>query len=134
MGFRNGRAPRSPVLLAALLLLACCTTMFTPRTQRAGSSAVVIPNMPMLQWGIESCGAGSLATVLQHYGNATTMHVTTPPAGLSLEYYRNVYKDLYVDTGHDIYKRIYKRAKHLMNSPSDCSARENNVVLACRRD
>ena len=56
-----------------LLLLAGCTTMFTPRTQRASSSAVVIPNMPMLQWGIESCGAGSLATVLQHYGDATTM-------------------------------------------------------------
>jgi TolA-binding protein len=73
MAFRNGRAPRSPVFLAALLLLAGCTTMFTPRTQRASSSAVVIPNMPMLKWGIESCGAGSLATVLQHYGNATTM-------------------------------------------------------------
>ncbi|HEX7140120.1 MAG TPA: tetratricopeptide repeat protein [Vicinamibacterales bacterium] len=29
--------------------------------------------MPMLKWGIESCGAGSLSTVLQHYGDTTTM-------------------------------------------------------------
>jgi predicted double-glycine peptidase len=27
----------------------------------------------MLKWGIESCGAGSLSTVLQHYGDATSM-------------------------------------------------------------
>ncbi len=27
----------------------------------------------MLKWGIESCGAGSLATVLQHYGDSTSM-------------------------------------------------------------
>ncbi len=27
----------------------------------------------MLKWGIESCGAGSLATVLEHYGDPTTM-------------------------------------------------------------
>jgi tetratricopeptide (TPR) repeat protein len=29
--------------------------------------------MPMQKWGIESCGAGSLSTVLQHYGDPTTM-------------------------------------------------------------
>ena len=29
--------------------------------------------MPMLKWGVESCGAGSLATVLQHYGDPTSM-------------------------------------------------------------
>jgi hypothetical protein len=45
----------------------------TPRTQQAGGSAAVIPNVPMLKWGIESCGAGSLSTVLQHYGEPTTM-------------------------------------------------------------
>ena len=27
----------------------------------------------MLKWGVESCGAGSLATVLEHYGDSTTM-------------------------------------------------------------
>ncbi len=57
----------------APLLLAACTTLFTPRSQHAGASATTIPNMPMLRWGIESCGAGSLSTVLQHYGDATTM-------------------------------------------------------------
>jgi len=61
--------------IAALapLLLAACTTLFTPRSQHAGTAATTIPNMPMLKWGIESCGAGSLSTVLQHYGDATTM-------------------------------------------------------------
>ena len=29
--------------------------------------------MPAQTWGIESCGAGSLSTVLQHYGDPTTM-------------------------------------------------------------
>ena len=70
---------RSPDLfmkrIAALapLLLAACTTLFTPRSQHASATATTIPNMPMLKWGIESCGAGSLSTVLQHYGDATTM-------------------------------------------------------------
>jgi len=45
----------------------------TPRSKQASPSATVIPQMPMLKWGIESCGAGSLATVLQHYGDTTSM-------------------------------------------------------------
>lgn len=45
----------------------------TPRSKQPSSSATVVPNVPMLKWGIESCGAGSLATVLQHYGDATSM-------------------------------------------------------------
>lgn len=69
----NGRALRSPVLFALSLFFSACATMFTPRTQHASSAATTIPNMPMLKWGIESCGAGSLATVLQHYGEATSM-------------------------------------------------------------
>ncbi|HEV8434489.1 MAG TPA: tetratricopeptide repeat protein [Thermoanaerobaculia bacterium] len=61
--------------IAALapLLLAACTTLFTPRSQHAGATATTIPNMPTLKWGIESCGAGSLSTVLQHYGDTTSM-------------------------------------------------------------
>src|SRR5258706_1547674 len=55
------------------ILLSACTTLFPPRSQHAGAAAVTIPNVPMLRWGIESCGAGSLSTVLQHYGEATTM-------------------------------------------------------------
>jgi len=49
-----------------------CVTI-TPRSNRPSPSANVIPQVPMLKWGIESCGAGSLATVLQHYGDATSM-------------------------------------------------------------
>lgn len=37
------------------------------------TSARVIPNVPLQSWGIESCGAGSLSSVLQHYGDTTTM-------------------------------------------------------------
>ncbi|GAC1437548.1 MAG: hypothetical protein NVSMB68_09460 [Thermoanaerobaculia bacterium] len=33
----------------------------------------MIPNVPMQKWDIESCGAGSLSTVLQHYGDPTSM-------------------------------------------------------------
>jgi Flp pilus assembly protein TadD len=33
----------------------------------------VITNVPMQKWDIKSCGAGALSTVLQHYGDATTM-------------------------------------------------------------
>ncbi|HXH90656.1 MAG TPA: hypothetical protein VNN25_03675, partial [Thermoanaerobaculia bacterium] len=58
-------------LLFTLLLTSCIT--ITPKTQHASPSASVISNVPMQHWGIESCGAGSLSTVLQHYGDATTM-------------------------------------------------------------
>ena len=64
------------LVLAALaplgLLLSACVTM-TPRSKPASPTAQVIPNVPMQKWGIESCGAGSLSTVLQHYGDATSM-------------------------------------------------------------
>jgi tetratricopeptide (TPR) repeat protein len=61
------------LLPSALCLLTSCTTLFTPRSRHAGPNATTITGMPMLKWGIESCGAGSLSTVLQHYGDATTM-------------------------------------------------------------
>jgi TolA-binding protein len=57
---------------AFLLLLTSCITV-TPKTQHASPTATVIPNVPAQHWGIESCGAGSLSTVLQHYGDMTTM-------------------------------------------------------------
>lgn len=44
-----------------------------PRSRAAGQSAAVIPGVPLLKWGVESCGAGSLSTVLQHYGDPTSM-------------------------------------------------------------
>jgi TolA-binding protein len=61
------------LLPSALCLLTSCTTLFTPRSRQAGPNATAISGMPMLKWGIESCGAGSLSTVLQHYGDTTTM-------------------------------------------------------------
>ncbi len=67
---------RSRLVLAAFaplgLLLSACVTL-APRSAPAGAAAQVIPNVPMLKWGVESCGAGSLSTVLQHYGDPTTM-------------------------------------------------------------
>src|SRR4029079_3284601 len=59
-------------LLATFCLLTSCITI-PPRSKQASSSATVIPDMPMQKWGIESCGAGSLSTVLQHYGDPTSM-------------------------------------------------------------
>jgi tetratricopeptide (TPR) repeat protein len=61
------------LLPSALCLLTSCTTLFTPRSQHTTASATAIENMPTLKWGIESCGAGSLSTVLQHYGDPTSM-------------------------------------------------------------
>jgi Tfp pilus assembly protein PilF len=67
------------LLLATLALISCIT--ITPRTEPASATATVIPNVPTQRWGIESCGAGSLSTVLQHYGDTTTMQTweTTLP-------------------------------------------------------
>src|SRR3954447_17508097 len=59
-------------LLLFPLLLGGCITM-APRSSHAGDAATVIPNVPLLKWGVESCGAGSLSTVLQHYGDPTPM-------------------------------------------------------------
>ena len=60
------------LLPSAFCLLTACVT-WTPRSHATSASATTIPNMPMQKWGIESCGAGSLSTVLQHYGDSTTM-------------------------------------------------------------
>jgi predicted negative regulator of RcsB-dependent stress response len=62
----------STFLLLLTVLLSGCITL-TPKAQHASPSATLIPNVPEQHWGIESCGAGSLSTVLQHYGNTTTM-------------------------------------------------------------
>ena len=62
--------PFLPLAFAALLT--SCITI-TPKAQRPSTTATVIPNIPVQHWGIESCGAGSLSSVLQHYGDPTTM-------------------------------------------------------------
>src|SRR5579872_3895276 len=58
--------------LLFFLLAAGCVTL-NPRSAHASPAATVIPDMPMLHWGVESCGAGSLATVLEHYGDPKTL-------------------------------------------------------------
>ena len=63
---------RRLALFFLALPIASCVT-WTPRSAHTSPAATVIPNMPMQKWGIESCGAGSLSTVLQHYGDPTTM-------------------------------------------------------------
>jgi Flp pilus assembly protein TadD len=42
-------------------------------SRKISADATVIPNVPMQHWDIKSCGAGALSSVLQHYGDATTM-------------------------------------------------------------
>jgi len=42
-------------------------------SKKPTTSAKVIPGVPVQKWGIESCGAGSLSSVLQHYGDPTSM-------------------------------------------------------------
>lgn len=69
--FTNRASHRLARLVFALLLTGCVT--ITPRSQHAGPAANVVPDMPMQKWGIESCGAGSLSTILQHYGDTTSM-------------------------------------------------------------
>jgi len=61
------------ILLSAVTVFAAGCVSWTPRSAHATPAATVIPDMPMLRWGVESCGAGSLATVLQHYGDPTSM-------------------------------------------------------------
>jgi len=63
--------PRLLLTTFTFTLLSCATV--TPRSQPVSSAAQVIPNVPTQSWGIESCGAGSLSTVLQHYGDTTTL-------------------------------------------------------------
>src|SRR5437588_5326815 len=68
----TARPPLGFLLFAFCFLLSSCVTM-TPRSTPASSTAAVIPDVPMQKWGIESCGAGSLSTVLQHYGDKTSL-------------------------------------------------------------
>ena len=57
---------------AFCILLSSCV-YWTPMSKKATASAKVIPDVPLQKWDIESCGAGSLSTVLQHYGDTTSM-------------------------------------------------------------
>lgn len=59
-------------LLFALLTTTSCV-YWTPVSRTPTTAASVIENVPMQKWDIKSCGAGALSSVLQHYGDATTM-------------------------------------------------------------
>lgn len=62
------------LLLSAFCFLFLTSCVFwTPLSRRTSDAAKVIPNVPMQVWDIKSCGAGSLSSVLQHYGDPTTM-------------------------------------------------------------
>ncbi len=63
----------APFLLSAFCFLLCSCVYWTPMSKRPSTSAKIIQNVPQQKWDIESCGAGSLSTVLQHYGDATSM-------------------------------------------------------------
>ena len=79
---QNAKLRSNPVRLSKFCILhfAFCIVLFlsscvywTPMSKNATTSAKVIPNVPVQKWDIESCGAGSLSTILQHYGDPTTM-------------------------------------------------------------
>jgi Flp pilus assembly protein TadD len=63
------------LLAAALLSLASTACVYwTPQSYKPSPTAVVIaPEVPLQKWDIKSCGAGSLAAVLQAHGDSTTM-------------------------------------------------------------
>lgn len=63
---------RKLALLFALLTTTSCV-YWTPISRTPASSALVVPNVPMHKWDIKSCGAGSLSSVLQHYGDPISM-------------------------------------------------------------
>jgi len=63
----------STLIIPALLLFLSSCVYWTPMSKHATTSAKVIPDVPVQKWDIESCGAASLSTVLQHYGDPTTM-------------------------------------------------------------
>ena len=61
------------VLHSAVCLLLSSCVYWTPTSRSTTAAAKVIPNVPMQVWDIKSCGAGSLSSVLQHYGDTTSM-------------------------------------------------------------
>ena len=61
------------LLLLPLLLTTVSCVYWTPLSRRTSSAATVIPDVPLQKWDIISCGAGSLSSVLQHYGDPVTM-------------------------------------------------------------
>lgn len=72
-GGRFGARLFRVLLVPALLFLTNACVYWTPRSQAPTASAFVIENVPAQKWDILSCGAGALSSVLQHYGDPTSM-------------------------------------------------------------
>jgi hypothetical protein len=72
-GGRFGARPLRLLLVAPLLWLTTACVFWTPRSQAPTTSAVLVDNVPKQKWDIMSCGAGSLSSVLQHYGDPVSM-------------------------------------------------------------
>lgn len=62
---------KNVILLLVLTSVSC--VYWTPASRQTAASATVIPDVPVQTWDIKSCGAGALSSVLQHYGETTTM-------------------------------------------------------------
>ena len=64
---------KNALFLLAIALTTTSCVYWTPISRRPAASATIIPNVPMQKWDIKSCGAGALSSVLQHFGDPTTM-------------------------------------------------------------
>jgi tetratricopeptide (TPR) repeat protein len=62
---------RRILLLAVSILAAGCITT-APRSRPPGNGAQVVSDIPVRQWGDNSCGGGALSTVLNHFGDPVT--------------------------------------------------------------
>lgn len=67
-----GRARHALALLFVPLVMTSCV-YWTPMTSSPSTAASVVSGVPLQKWDIKSCGAGSLAAVLQQHGDTTTM-------------------------------------------------------------
>jgi tetratricopeptide (TPR) repeat protein len=61
---------RITLLLLLLTTVGCVRISTAPRSQAAGPEARVVAGVPVLTFGIERCGAGSLSAVFAAYGDS----------------------------------------------------------------
>jgi len=63
--------PRGVALSAILLFSLSCITMRPPR-QQPSAAALEVPNVPLVRFGDDTCGAGAMQVVLNHLGDPAT--------------------------------------------------------------
>ncbi|HVT02958.1 MAG TPA: tetratricopeptide repeat protein [Thermoanaerobaculia bacterium] len=61
----------SLLALVVTLSLASCITMRPPR-QSPSATALEVPDVPLVRFGDDTCGAGALQAVLNHFGDPVT--------------------------------------------------------------